>query len=167
MTYAELVQLYFERSNALQAYWTVYVVVIGGLLAFSSIRKQPDRITTGLVTVLYLFFAYKNLDAIHDVTVQRFAVLESIRALSSSAGGSAGKALEATMLPPAWEGVRNFHWASDVLTVAALWAMELRRRRTASAVQKRRSLYKLLTKALGLERYADASDGPRTVTRCI
>ena len=35
MSYSELIQLYFERSTALQWYWTIYVVVIGGLLAFS------------------------------------------------------------------------------------------------------------------------------------
>ena len=64
MNYSELVQLYFERSNSLQSYWTLYVVVIGGLLAFSSIRKQGDRLTTLLVSILFSFFAYKNLDAI-------------------------------------------------------------------------------------------------------
>ena len=32
MKYDQLIQLYFERSNALQWYWTLYVVVIGGLL---------------------------------------------------------------------------------------------------------------------------------------
>ena len=57
MKYNELVQLYFERSNALQGYWTLYVVIIGGLLAFSSLRKQPDHITGLLVTLLYAAFA--------------------------------------------------------------------------------------------------------------
>ena len=33
----------------------------------------------------------------------------------------------------AWEGVRNFHVACDVLTVAALWAMEWRRMRMSRA----------------------------------
>ena len=79
MRYAELVNLYFERSNALQWYWTLYVVVIGGLLAFSSLRQRPDLLTAVLVTVLYCFFAYKNLGAIRDVTMQRLAVLELIR----------------------------------------------------------------------------------------
>ena len=60
MTYSELVQMYFERSNALQWYWTLYVIVIGGLLAFASLRKQPDRLTTFVVTVLYLCFAYRT-----------------------------------------------------------------------------------------------------------
>lgn len=139
MTYAELIQLYFERSNALQWYWTLYVVIIGGLLAFSSIRKQPDRLTTLLVTVLFCFFAYKNLDAIHDVTLQRYATLAAIKQdLSRSTPPTAQVAqfLEPTLVTPEFEGVRKFHITSDVLTVAAVWAMELRRKRAAAAEQR-------------------------------
>src|SRR5437016_2200998 len=79
MNYADLIRLYFDRSNSLQWYWTIYVVVIRGLLAFSSLRKQPDLVTAGLVTVLYCFFAYKNLGAIHHLTMQRLAVLELVK----------------------------------------------------------------------------------------
>lgn len=134
MTYNDLIQLYFERSNSLQNYWTLYVVIIGGLLAFSSIRKQGDMVTTLLVSVLFSFFAFKNLDAIHDVTVQRFAVLDAIKNFSAPSGPSdlLGKSkLEPTLTPPAFAGVRNFHITSDVLTVLALWSMERRRRRHA------------------------------------
>ena len=66
MKYDELIQLYFERSNALQAYWTLYVVIVGGLLAFSSLRKLPAAVTTLIVTLLFGLFAYENMDAIHD-----------------------------------------------------------------------------------------------------
>ena len=52
MHYAQLVELYFERSTALQNYWTLYVVIIGGLLAFSSLRQIPNRLTTILVLPL-------------------------------------------------------------------------------------------------------------------
>ncbi|HSY19154.1 MAG TPA: hypothetical protein VK815_12500 [Candidatus Acidoferrales bacterium] len=132
MTFHDLVQMYFERSNALQWYWTIYVVVIGGLLAFSSLRKERDLITTGLVTVLFCFFAYKNLGAIHDVTVQRYAILQVIKespnAQTATELQSARSLLEPTLIAPAYEGVRNFHVASDLITVAALWAMERRRR---------------------------------------
>ena len=79
MSYADLIRLYFERSDALQWLWTLYVIVIGGLLAFSSLRQRPDLVTAALVTVLYCCFAYKNLGAIGDVTMQRQAVLDSIR----------------------------------------------------------------------------------------
>ena len=67
MKYNELIQLYFERSNALQAYWTLYVVIVGGLLAFSSLRKLPAAVTTLIVTLLFGLFAYENLDAIMTV----------------------------------------------------------------------------------------------------
>jgi hypothetical protein len=141
MTYTDLLEMYFERSNALQWYWTIYVVVIGGLLAFSSVRKQPDLVTTALVAVLYCFFAYKNLGAIGDVTAQRLAVLDSLKAEGSrqsavAAAGAAPKVdrtIEGTLNPPLFDGVRTFHIATDVLTIAALWAMELRRRRSARA----------------------------------
>jgi len=136
MTYAELVQTYFERSNALQWYWTLYVVIIGGLLAFASLRKTPDRLTTLLVTVLFCFFAYKNLGAIQDVSIQRFAILDAIKEILTSNHdapvGIASKFIGPTLQPPAFEGVRIFHIASSLLTVAAIWAMELRRKRAAA-----------------------------------
>src|SRR4051812_42132812 len=123
MRYTELIQLYFDRSNALQWYWTLYVVIVGGLLAFSSLRVRRDPITGILVTVLFCMFAYKNLGAIGDATFQRMATLEEIHRLGPVAAGLPESVLEV----PAYPGVRNFHIASDVLTVAALWAMELRR----------------------------------------
>ena len=125
MNYNDLLQHYFERSNALQNYWTLYVVVIGGLLAFSSIRKQGDRVTTLLVSILFGFFAFKNLDAIHDVTVQRFAVLDAIKKLPATAKDT----IEPTLTPPEFGGVRTFHITSDVLTILALWSMERRRQK--------------------------------------
>ena len=42
MNYSELIQTYFERSVALQWYWTIYVLVIGGLLGFSSFRQRQS-----------------------------------------------------------------------------------------------------------------------------
>jgi hypothetical protein len=138
MSYGQLIELYFSRSNALQWYWTVYVVVIGGLLAFSSLRQRPDRITGILVTILYICFAYKNLGAIRDVSYERYALLDLIKAAPQveSAGPQPGReilgvrdALLPVLNPPEFTGVRNFHVACDILTVAALWAMELRRKR--------------------------------------
>jgi len=130
MTYGELLRLYFDRSNALQWYWTLYVIVIGGLLAFSSLRKQADPLTGVLVTVLYCCFAYKNLGAIRDTTMQRLAVVESIRQFhpsGSDASLDSRDRIEPTLVTPAYEGIRTFHTACDVLTVAALWGMEWRR----------------------------------------
>jgi hypothetical protein len=133
MHYSDLIQLYFERSNALQWYWTLYVVVIGGLLAFSSLRVRRDPITGVLVTIIFCMFAYKNLGAIHDATMQRMAAVEAIRHLPPDAANarSVGAILEPTLQTPSYGGIQRFHILTDVLTVAALWAMELRRMKAA------------------------------------
>lgn len=137
MNVTDLVLIYFERSNALQWLWTLYVVILGGLLAFASMRKEKDVATTLLITVLFGIFAYKNLGGIRDITFQRFAVLEAIKQQTSQAaaapGGRSLELLRPTLDPPAWDAARNTHIVSDLLTVAALWTMELRRRRASAA----------------------------------
>jgi hypothetical protein len=134
MNYNELIQLYFERSNAMQQYWNLYVVIVGGVLAFSSLRKQPAAITTALVCILFALFAYENLDAMKDTTAQRFATLEAIKQFDFGAGAATPPKqvrglLEPTLTPATFGSVKATHITSDMLTIAALWAMELRRRR--------------------------------------
>jgi len=137
MNYNELIQLYFERSNAIQAYWNLYVVVVGGLLAFSSLRKQPAAITTLIVSVLFGLFAYENHDAIQIATGQRLATHAAITKFDAGDTVPSAKAvrdqLEPTLTPTSHGGVRTTHLASDVLVIAGLWAMELRRRRLKGA----------------------------------
>ena len=133
MNYNELIQLYFERGNAMQNFWNLYVIIVGGLLAVSSMRKQPAAITTLIVSVLFALFAYENLDALHDTTAQRWAALQAVKQFDG--GGTTATAkpvrdlLEPTMTPATYTSVRTVHVTSDILTIAALWAMEMRRRR--------------------------------------
>jgi hypothetical protein len=137
MKYDELIQLYFERSNALQAYWTLYVVIVGGLLAFSSLRKLPAAVTTLIVTLLFCLFAYENMDAILTATRQRHAALAAIK--QSDPGSTAADIkpvrdlLEPTLTPAPESAVQRTHLVSDLLTILGLWAMELRRRKNAGA----------------------------------
>jgi hypothetical protein len=137
MNYNELIQLYFERSSAMQAYWNLYVIIVGGLLAFSSLRKQPAAITTLIVSLLFALFAYENLGAMYDTTRQRFATIEAIKQFDSAGTNAAGlkqtrDLLEPTLTPATYGSVRTTHVISDILTIAALWAMEFRRRRLRS-----------------------------------
>lgn len=133
MNYSELIQLYFDRSNAMQNFWNLYVLVVGGILAFSSLRKQHAAVTTLLVCILFALFAYENLGAMKDCTAQRFAVLDAIRQLGNAEGAPTNSQpvrglLEPTLTPATWHSVRVTHITSDVLTIMALIAMELRRR---------------------------------------
>jgi hypothetical protein len=134
MNYNELIQLYFERSTAMQAYWNLYVIVVGGVLAFSSLRKQPAAITTALICILFGLFAYENLDAMKDTTAQRFAALNAIKQFDFGSAPATGPKqvrdlIEPTLTPATYASVRFTHVTSDMLTIAALVAMELRRRR--------------------------------------
>src|ERR1700732_106954 len=85
MKYNDLIQLYFERSNALQSYWTLYVVIVGGLLAFSSLRKVPAALTTLIVSILFGLFAYEDLDAREQPSVVRSRTLAAIKQSDASA----------------------------------------------------------------------------------
>src|SRR3954463_4670876 len=134
MNYNELIQLYFERANAMQQYWNLYVIIVGGILAFSSMRKQPAAVTTLLVCILFALFAYNNLDAMYDTTAQRFATLNAIKKFdANTATGAASNEvralIEPTLTPATYGRVRATHVTSDVLAIAALCAMEMRRRR--------------------------------------
>jgi hypothetical protein len=137
MNYTDLIKLYFERSTAMQAYWNLYVVIVGGLLAFSSLRRQPAAITTLIVSILFALFAYENLGAMYDTTRQRFATIQAIRQFDSSGTDATSlkqtrDLLEPTLTPATYNSVRATHVTSDILTIAALWAMEFRRRRLKS-----------------------------------
>jgi hypothetical protein len=133
MNYRDLIQLYFERGNAMQNFWNLYVVILGGVLAFSSLRKHPAPITTALVCLLFALFAYENLGALHDVTAQRLAVLQAVKdfhpADSAGAVAQTQALLEPTLTPATYSEVRTTHLVSDTLAIAALIAMEFRRRR--------------------------------------
>jgi hypothetical protein len=134
MKYHELIQAYFERSVALQWYWTVYVLVIGGVLGFSTFRQRPERVTTVLVTILYAGFAWKNLGAIEATAEEREAILSAIKVFPASGPNEADiqrvrEKLEPTLAPYDIAGARYFHLACDLLTIAFLWAKEWRRRR--------------------------------------
>jgi hypothetical protein len=134
VNYSELIQVYFERSTALQWYWTIYVLVIGGVLGFSTFRQRPELATTILVSILYAGFAYKNWGGIKATAEERQAILSAIRACpDAGANGEEIKRVRARLEPhmPDYDvsAARNFHVACDLLTVAFLWAKEWRRRK--------------------------------------
>src|SRR2546421_12200829 len=135
MKYGDLIQLYFERTTALQNYWTLYVVIVGGLLAFSSLRKQPAALTTLIVSIICGRFAYESLDAIKATATQRHAALAAVK--QSDAGSTAPEIkpirdlLEPTLNPASISSTQTTHLVSDILPIAGLWVMELRRRKNA------------------------------------
>jgi hypothetical protein len=140
MNYSELIQLYFDRSTAMQNYWNLYVLIVGGILAFSSLRKHHAAITTLLVCILFALFAYENLGAMKDCTAQRFAVLDAIKQFEADGAAANPKTvrelIEPTLTPATYSSVKVTHVTSDVLTILALIAMEFRRRTLEELVNR-------------------------------
>jgi len=136
MRFADLVTLYFQQSSALQTLWIVYIVVIGGLLAVSALRRDPDRIGGVLATVLFLIFAHKNLGSIQDTATIRNATLQGIRQydISQMQGADNGgfNAFKNQVLPNLFmqdvQRIGHFHRICAGITVLTLWALQLRRR---------------------------------------
>jgi len=136
MKYNDLIQLYFERTTALQNYWTLYVVIVGGLLAFSSLRRQPAALTTLIVSILFGLFAYENLDAIKATATQRLATLAAVKQSDAASTAADIKPVrdlvEPTLNPASVGSTQTTHLISDLLTIAGLWVMELRRRKNVA-----------------------------------
>ena len=66
----------------------------------------------------------------HDTTTQRFAVLDAIKQYDEPPAAAATSMevrnlLEPTLTPATWRSVKATHITSDILTIAALCAMEL------------------------------------------
>jgi uncharacterized membrane protein len=133
MNYSELIQAYFERSVALQWYWTIYVIAIGGLLGFSTFRQRPELVTTILVTILFACFAYKNEGAIEATAEEREAIRAAFIQYPAAGANAADIKLvrdkvEPTLSPYDIPGARYFHIGCALLTIAFVWAKEWRRR---------------------------------------
>ncbi len=121
----------------MQWYWTVYVAVIGGILAFSVFRQRPETVTVILLTILYACFAFKNLGAIEIALAERHAILEAINAYPASGPNSANidqvrAKLEPILPQEEPQGTRSFHIFCDLLTIAAIWAKEWQRRKATN-----------------------------------
>jgi hypothetical protein len=99
------------------------------------LRKQPAALTTLIVSILFGLFAYENLDAIKATATQRHATLAAIK--QSDAGSTVAEIkpvrdlIEPTLNPASVSSTQTTHLISDILTVAGLWVMELRRRKNA------------------------------------
>ena len=132
MNYSELIQAYFERSVALQWYWTIYVLVIGGIVGFSVFRQRREFVTTVLITILFACFAFKNEGAIEATAEEREAIRAAFKDYPPTGANAADVKLvrdkvEPTLTAYNIAGARYFHIVCALLTIAFVWAKELRR----------------------------------------
>ena|SRR5437016_1262620 len=137
MNYSQLIQAYFERSVALQWYWTIYVLAIGGIIGFSTFRQRREFVTTVLITILFACFAFKNEGAIEATAEEREAIRAAFKDYPSSGANAADVKLvrdkvEPTLTAYDIAGARYFHIVCALLTIAYLWVKEWRRETQAA-----------------------------------
>jgi hypothetical protein len=142
MSYSELIQQYFERSTALQWYWTIYVLVIGGVVGFSTFRQRPELVTAILVAILYGGFAYKNWGAIEATAAEREAIRLAIQEFPADPAAEdpaprpnaaeiqrVRQRLEPVIHAYDIPAAGRFHLACDALTILFIVVKEWRRRK--------------------------------------
>ncbi len=139
MSLSELVSLLLERGNAMQSFWGFYITVSLGLIAFFGSAKRPRRLAA-LVSLTFVAFAYVNADGMTDIARQREFLWKQLDAFSAvspaaSAATAEGSLSEARFAagikdvtkPPDSCEVLRFHIGCDIVVLAALWFLTLRR----------------------------------------
>jgi hypothetical protein len=131
----DLVTMYFERENAMQTLWQIYVAIIIGLLAFlgaipSAVKKLyiPFVLTIGFVA-----FAAVNGDAIYDVAHTRHLLCNIISnaKAQSTEESSLIVLVKEIGYPP--EGLTiAFCCLAGVGVLAALWGFVFLQRRKSA-----------------------------------
>ena len=130
MHFNELVTLYFERTNAMQTLWGIYVTIAIGLLGFLAAAKlkAPLLRIILLLTLAFFAFAFVNCQALRSVTRQRNVSANLIRSLKedASADSETRRRIADTLDPPSVAGVTAFHVSADVLMIFAIWLLGMK-----------------------------------------
>jgi hypothetical protein len=111
----EGLKILFERAEALNGYWNLYIAVSLGVLGLMASGKPFTQLrqTKVLLTIAFAAFAMSNLDVIIDTNEQRRALGALIEPKFQTAAGFAAP-------PDNWK-VMTFHVVLDVLVVLCIW----------------------------------------------
>jgi hypothetical protein len=142
MKYSELLQLFFERSNEIVNYWTIYIVGMASVLGYFAVRTDLDRKAKLTFSIGFMFLSALNLVGLLDVNNQREAVLEVIRgshadALADSSVRTTNlllqKLVEPTFDPFEQWQVIAIHACIDAITIFGIWTIGPGKAKRASA----------------------------------
>jgi hypothetical protein len=125
MEFKDLVTIYFERSNAMQAQWGAFITIALGLLAvFATMKRSPKKRFLAVILPLgFMAFAYENYDALYDIARARIATRDLIRASigKDEAQQAIIDRIKPTITPPPIGGLRIFHIILDTVVLGAIW----------------------------------------------
>jgi len=124
----------FERSNAMQSFWSYYITISGALLAFFGSSRRSIPLTI-LLTIAFIGIAAANLGGMKNVAQQRVALRALLMNAKTEKADQVFKAplpsqaVIAAYLdvppPPPVAGVVATHLCCDVVVIAAIWVLRL------------------------------------------
>jgi hypothetical protein len=129
MEFKDMVTLYFERSNALQTYWSFYTTMGLALLAyFGGMKTSPQKYLIAVVLSLsFVSFAVVNLDALRAVTKARVICRDLIYSgkLANSPSPEAQEQIQQMITPWPFAYVAVMHISGDLFTLGSIWFLVL------------------------------------------
>ena len=127
MELKDLLSLYFERSNSMQTFWSLYITIVLGLLVFFGSGRRSKYLGI-ILSIAFAMFAYVNLDGLIDVTKQRNALNDLVYPMTvgNSSCSLAASRIYPTLDPPKPCAVRLVHITGDLLTLACMWFFVLK-----------------------------------------
>ena len=129
MEFKDLVTLYFERSNAMQAQWGAFITIALGLMAvFGAMDSSPKKTFLAVILSLgFMAFAYENYDSLNHIARARIAARDLIWASSGKDAVQQNiiNQIRPTILPPPIRGLQLFHAILDIIVLVAIWGLTL------------------------------------------
>jgi hypothetical protein len=135
LSYKDALDMFFERSNAMQTFWNFYLTVIFALIAlFASIRPVRNlNVLKWCVLLGFIVFAIVNLGALVNVADQRLRLAGVVGRLAST--DVASSTLAPSLDPPQVWQVWVLHIVGDLVTIAAIWLLTATKQREAAEMQ--------------------------------
>jgi hypothetical protein len=129
MDFKDLVSLYFERTNAVQVLWGLYITIALGLLAFLGANPAVLKrvYLVGLLSLGFIGFAVVNADALYDVTKARVAAHDLIANYTAKDPPNQAivDRIKTIVNPPTPREVVIFHVSVDIGVLAAMLGLTL------------------------------------------
>ena len=131
MEFKDITAQLFERSNAMQTFWSYYITIALALIAFFG-TTQRSKTLAAIFTIAFVGVAMVNLDGMKNIAHQRLALQDLVAAAKApSAAAVFAKPVSAKVVdayissvhPPSVCGVVVAHLFCDAVVIAAIWVL--------------------------------------------
>ena len=126
MSYNDLVSHFFNRSDAQQRFWPIWITVVGAIVAFLASRPTLGFWPLVVITATFCFFSATHLDAMLRVARQKTQIAEALKAFRTVPTSEAPALSVQDILQPALTASRPakiiiFHVSGTLIAATSFW----------------------------------------------